>query len=369
MPKTVLLADNSLTIHRVVALTFANADVNITCVRDGNQAIEAIARRTPDLVLADIGMAGRNGYEVAEFVRSQPSLSAVPVLLLAGAFEPVDEAQARRVGADGVLTKPFEPGVLVSQVNQLLATGRRVATNGSEPALAPVASGAAPPASPTASESQTSPAAAAAAAGVPDAARPATAATAPHIDERPHIVMPVREVAMPHVDRPPLPVGAQESRSDDNYFDQIDQAFEALAKLPRTAPGPMLRTLDEPAKVDSEVASETPDEVRSEQMTTEPLQPRASVADRPVPPATLTDAFTALLEAERVGVVTTSVPLVTATAAAPVVDIEALAAQVARRVLEQMSDRVVRETVTEIVSSTAERLVREEIEQVKRNIP
>lgn len=336
-----------------MALTFANVDVNITCVRDGNQAIEALARRTPDLVLADIGMAGRNGYEVAEFVRSQPTLSAVPVLLLAGAFEPVDEAQARRVGADGVLTKPFEPGVLVSQVNQLLATGRKAAA-GDEVIRA--ADGAAAEARPAASSTNGS------------------AATAP--GARPAVV-PVPEETRwrqgPAKDAAPgtelrQPASGQESRSDDNYFDQIDQAFEALSKLPRTAPGLLVRVPDEPAREESDVAPEVLEEVRSPAMTEEP-QSRSAVAERTMPQSSLTDAFTALLEAERVGVVTTSLPLVTAPAASAVIDVDALAAQVARRVLEQMSDRVVRETVAEIVSSTAERLVREEIEQVKRNIP
>ena len=63
----------------------------------------------PDLVLADIFMPVRNGYEVCEFVKKDQRFSHVPVILLVGAFDPLDEKEARRVGADGVLKKPFVP--------------------------------------------------------------------------------------------------------------------------------------------------------------------------------------------------------------------------------------------------------------------
>jgi len=80
----------------------------------------------------------------------------------------------------------------------------------------------------------------------------------------------------------------------------------------------------------------------------------------------LTDAFAAMLEAAQTG---TEVSLpAPAAVAAPAIDVNALADQIARRVLEQLSDRVVRDTVAEIVGATAERLVREEIERIKRDI-
>src|SRR5204863_6722938 len=122
--KTVLLADDSATIQRVVELSFAGRDVSVVSVGDGEMAVEAIRLSPPDLVLADIGMPGRSGYDVVEFVRSQPGLVSLPVLLLAGAFDPVDEERARRVGADGIVTKPFDTDVLVGRVHELLDTGR-----------------------------------------------------------------------------------------------------------------------------------------------------------------------------------------------------------------------------------------------------
>src|SRR5262245_50658026 len=119
MPK-LLLADDSVTIQRVIELTFADENVQVIAVCDGQQAIDRIKADRPDIVLADIGMPERDGYEVASFVKSTPDFSHIPVLLLTGAFEPVDEARARGVGADGVLVKPFEPQMVISRVRELL---------------------------------------------------------------------------------------------------------------------------------------------------------------------------------------------------------------------------------------------------------
>src|SRR5262249_49597419 len=74
----------------------------------------------PALVLADIFMPGKNGYEVCDYIKNEPSLSAIPVILLVGAFEPFDSNEASRVKADGHLTKPFEIKVLISAVNSLI---------------------------------------------------------------------------------------------------------------------------------------------------------------------------------------------------------------------------------------------------------
>jgi CheY-like chemotaxis protein len=93
-------------------------------VGDGKQAIERVQTDRPDIVLADVGMPERDGYEVAAFIKGDPALAHIPVLLLTGAFEPIDEARARAVGCDGVLVKPFEPQMVISRVRDLLA-GKR----------------------------------------------------------------------------------------------------------------------------------------------------------------------------------------------------------------------------------------------------
>jgi CheY-like chemotaxis protein len=120
MPKTILLADDSVTIQKVVGISFANEDVVLLTVDNGTDAITRAREARPDLVLADVMMPGRDGYEVCEALKSDPDLRHVPVLLLSGTFEPYDEERAGRVGAAGHITKPFEAQALVDEVNALL---------------------------------------------------------------------------------------------------------------------------------------------------------------------------------------------------------------------------------------------------------
>jgi CheY-like chemotaxis protein len=89
-------------------------------VNDGEQAIARIPIEQPDIVLADIGMPKKGGYDVAAFVKGRSESRAHPVLLLAGAFEPVDQARAEQVRCDGVLIKPFEPRQVIERVRELL---------------------------------------------------------------------------------------------------------------------------------------------------------------------------------------------------------------------------------------------------------
>src|SRR5206468_11466727 len=102
-------------------LMFADENVRVVAVGDGDQAIQRLDAAPPDIVLADIAMPGRDGYEVARYIKESPRLAHIPVVLLAGAFEPVDQARAAEARCDAVLAKPFEARVVVSRVQQLLA--------------------------------------------------------------------------------------------------------------------------------------------------------------------------------------------------------------------------------------------------------
>ncbi len=123
MPKTILLADDSVTIQKVVGISFANEDVVLLTVDNGDDAVVRAREARPDLVLADVMMPGKDGYDVCEILKADPELRHVPVLLLSGTFEPYDEERAARAGADGHITKPFEAQALVDEVNNLLARG------------------------------------------------------------------------------------------------------------------------------------------------------------------------------------------------------------------------------------------------------
>lgn len=121
MPKTLLLADDSVTIQKVVGITFANEDVELVTVDNGDDALVRARQVKPDLVLADIGMPGLDGYALCSAIRKDPNLAHTPVLLLTGTFETYDEERARQVGANGHISKPFEAQALVDRVRALLA--------------------------------------------------------------------------------------------------------------------------------------------------------------------------------------------------------------------------------------------------------
>jgi CheY-like chemotaxis protein len=147
MPKTLLLADDSVTIQKVVGISFANEDVVLLTVDNGDDAVLRARESRPDIVLADVVMPGKNGYEVCEAIKSDPDLAATPVLLLTGTFEAFDEDRAQRARADGHITKPFEAQALVDEVNSLLAR-----TGG---AASPISSNAAPVEAPVSASADT----------------------------------------------------------------------------------------------------------------------------------------------------------------------------------------------------------------------
>ena len=143
---TLLLSEENETVQRLVAMTFADQDVQVTAVNDGDEAIVRITRDRPDIVLASIATAKRSGYDVAAFVKSSPELASTPVLLLASAFEPVDQVRAAQVRCDGVLVKPLEPRLVVTRVKELLrgAAGAPPPPPGLMPAATPVAAAVTP---------------------------------------------------------------------------------------------------------------------------------------------------------------------------------------------------------------------------------
>src|SRR6187431_1064517 len=131
MAHKLLLADDSVTIQRVIELTFADEDVDVTTVGDGQLAIDRLDADPPDIVLADVDMPKRDGYEVAAYIKSRPKLAHIPVVLLTGAFEPIDQARAAAAGSSDVLAKPFEPQMVINRVKELL--GRKPVPSAPQP--------------------------------------------------------------------------------------------------------------------------------------------------------------------------------------------------------------------------------------------
>jgi CheY-like chemotaxis protein len=133
----ILVADDNSNIQKMVGLALKDQGIDVVAVGNGEAAVRKISDIRPDLVLADVFMPVRNGYEVCQYVKSDTSLAHIPVILLVGAFDPLDEQEAQRVGADGVLKKPFvPPDPLISMVKSALA--RAGVSIGGAPPVPPV---------------------------------------------------------------------------------------------------------------------------------------------------------------------------------------------------------------------------------------
>ncbi len=121
MAKRILLADDSLTIQKVVELTFSDSEYELICVSNGQRALDRVHEQAPELILADVVMPEKNGYEVCEAIKSNPATARIPVILLSGTFEPFDRDRAERLGCDAIVSKPFDSQQLLRQVEALLA--------------------------------------------------------------------------------------------------------------------------------------------------------------------------------------------------------------------------------------------------------
>jgi CheY-like chemotaxis protein len=307
MPKKILLADDSVTIQKVVELTLAGQDFEVVTVGDGDTALQRIRELRPDVVLCDIMMPGKDGYQVCDAVKSDPSLSHIPVLLLTGAFEPFDEERARRVRSDGFLAKPFEPQVLQSRVAEMVARAMATAT----------ASAPAEPGSET-----------------PEAT---DFAEAFHDDD--------------WVSQPPAPPTG---------------AIEPIPEAPASAPASAAET--EYQSLDDLVPADASDEARAAgtaaaadvwrrttmELTRDEMR-AALLAPAPADPSEGDEPGTGPIDPSLA-------------AATPTGLSDEMVERVARRVAEIISDRVVREVAWEVVPELAEALIKQEIERLKNEL-
>ncbi|HEU5249814.1 MAG TPA: response regulator [Thermoanaerobaculia bacterium] len=158
MEKKILVADDSLTIQKVLELTFADSDYRLTCVSNGRLALERVHAEPPDVILADVVMPEKNGYEVCEEIKKNPETARIPVILLAGTFEPFDRDRARRLGCDAIVSKPFDSRELYRKVESLVAGRSEESSDAdrvekvavaSEPTAPPVAAVPAEPSAPS----------------------------------------------------------------------------------------------------------------------------------------------------------------------------------------------------------------------------
>ena len=309
MTPKLLLADDSVTIQRVIELTFADENVQVVAVGDGKAAIESLKSDRPDIVLADVGMPEHDGYEVAAFIKGNPELAHIPVLLLTGAFEPIDETRAKSVGCEGVLVKPFEPQMVISRVRELLGRKPR------QPEAAPAAP------QPVEAVESAQPAAAPA---------PPAAAAAP----------------------PPAPPPAGKSADAlEDYFDRLDVALSTLNTAPPALEPVPAELRTEPVRRSEPAPAAIP--VSGARGPESPGTASVSSASNGMPP--LHEAFAALLSAER------GLPLHPNGPTREAIT-EDVIEEVVRRVMARMSNDSMRRAVLD----AAERMVRDEIEKIKK---
>ncbi|HEV3058679.1 MAG TPA: response regulator [Vicinamibacterales bacterium] len=438
MPHTLLLADDSVTIQRVIELTFADEDIQVVAVSDGDQAIARLESAPPDIVLADIGMPGRNGYEVARYVKQSPKLAHIPVVLLTGAFEPVDQARAAEVGCDGVLAKPFEPQLVIGRVKELLATPAQAVAHAARASVAEArAAGDAPSAATPVAELDdyfdrldvafaklsAGPAAQTprAPGDAPDAlaeSEEMTLESALEEEHPPSVADEIDRYALRTAPAPDMPL----SYSSHPDFEPAERGVGAPAKPDRgagapgvnaeapihaeTAPIPADVPIPAEAPIPAAPPIAAPPIAAAPPLTTVPPMtpatpmtgaapmtpmpvttatqftaeaPVAAANERPAaghPLPSIAEAFTAILAAEQHEATPDVAPgwpifrvAPPAPVAPPTIEItDDLIERIASRVLERLSDRVVREATVEIITGVADRLVREEIERIKAAI-
>ena len=323
MAKTLLLADGSVTIQRVVELTFAHEDVRVVAMTDGRKTMQWLANERPDIVLADVDLPDSDGYTIAAHLRKTKRLQHVPVLLLAGAFEPVDQDRVRAAGCDGVIIKPFEPQHLVARVMELLSDREPVGVGARDASAKASGSpaGAGSASAPTTGQMRVVPP------PPPDLTR----------------VTPIKSESSPGSQEPtplklePLPLAPEKLELPAQPLWQGTGAFGSVsAPPPRVEPLPM--------------------------QPPPPPAPAAAAPPAPPPKVSLASAFTALLAAEQSTMPAPIAPMPSPPTPAVVLP-ESSVEDAVRKVLVKMTDDLVRRIVLE----TAERLIREEIEKIKAN--
>lgn len=317
MPKKILLADDSITIQKVVELTFSEGDYQVFAVGNGSQALRKVHEVRPDIALLDVIMPEANGYEVCEKLKGDPATARIPVLLLTGTFEPFDRNRAQAVGADGHLTKPFESQVLIARVEELIATAAPAAEE--RPAEEPVM----PREETAAAEEEV------VSRIVPD-----------RYDDEPSASRDFGKNEDPSIRTIQLGTENIPSPGEESQAGTWDELASGLASAPLSARG--------------ETEEENPFRARGEDGARDRGEPEivARPAEPPMTaePAAMTSLGETIREAGGNGLSSEQVE------------------RIASRVVEKLSDRVVREIAWEVIPEIAESLIRQRIRELEEKI-
>ena len=116
----ILVADDSITIQKIVAMAFENEDAEVEGIEDGQIAFDKVPDFKPDIVLADVDMPGLDGFELCQKIKRNPELANIKVLLLASDFEDFDESRFKECQAENYISKPFKSDDIVQMVTQVM---------------------------------------------------------------------------------------------------------------------------------------------------------------------------------------------------------------------------------------------------------
>ena len=315
MAKKILLADDSITIQKVVELTFSEGDYEVVCVGNGSEAIRRADEVVPDVALVDVMMPQRNGYEVCSHIKQDPNLSWIPVLLLTGTFEPFDPRRAEQAGAQGHITKPFESRALVKEVEDLLSKHPRPVQQQPEPEPVPIV----PSAPPEPAEVVN--------AGQFFAPREAEAMPAPP----PAPEMPESSPATVRID----------SRA---FFAQIASAGDVIESAPQAPETTSLGPLDM-SEIEAELEPTHPLRVPP------PSAPAPEVAQPPAGPP------------ETPAAAAPSAPAVSREEVASLLN--ARIEEIARPLVQEAAEKVIREIAWEVIPEVVEMMVRRRIRELE----
>ncbi len=117
---TVLIVDDSTTVRQMVSEQLRKSGFEVMEAVDGEEAIEKIQARTPDLVITDIVMPRKNGYDLTRWLKSSPATKHIPVIMWTSKSEEFDVYWGMKQGADAYITKPYHPPDLIEAVKKLL---------------------------------------------------------------------------------------------------------------------------------------------------------------------------------------------------------------------------------------------------------
>ncbi|HEX8925749.1 MAG TPA: response regulator, partial [Terriglobales bacterium] len=132
----VYFIDDSATMREVIKIAFRRENIDVVTCHDATSALDLIERGRPDVVISDVIMPGRDGYDVCQYIKQHPRLNGTPVILMSGVVNKAVAEKAFAVRADELIRKPFQPQDLITRVRHLITPRAHVQVQEPAPQMA-----------------------------------------------------------------------------------------------------------------------------------------------------------------------------------------------------------------------------------------